>query len=128
MIEFILYGRIPSKKNSRTIIVRGKRPFSVPSSNYKKWHKKASAYIHIFKYKHSFKPEEIMYEPACDVTLVFFMPDNRKTDLTNKAESVMDLLVDTRIIIDDCWQIVNSLSLVAAGIDKTNPRCEVLIK
>ena len=52
----------------------------------------------------------------------FWLPDNRKTDLSNKIESVMDLLVDNGIIEDDSWQIISDLHLIANGIDKENPR------
>lgn len=48
-------------------------------------------------------------------------------DLTNKAESVMDLLVDCGIIVDDSWQVVEKLTLRIGGIDKKNPRVVVEI-
>jgi crossover junction endodeoxyribonuclease RusA len=58
----------------------------------------------------------------------WYMPDNRKTDLTNKAESIMDLLVDCKIIDDDCWQVIPRIMLDARGVDKENPRVTVWIK
>lgn len=53
------------------------------------------------------------------------MPDHRRCDLTNKAESVMDLLVDNGFIEDDCWQITGLIELSCGGVDKENPRVEI---
>lgn len=108
-----ILGRIPSKKNSR-INTRSGRSF--PSSKYMAWHKDAS--LQLMGQKKIINSKNI--------TLRFYMPDNRRTDLTNKAESVMDLLVDNEFIIDDCWQEINPLHLECGGVDRENPR--VIIK
>ena len=55
------------------------------------------------------------------------MPDKRKTDLTNKAESVMDLLVDCGVIEDDSWQFVPKLYLSCLGTDKEKPGATIWI-
>lgn len=108
----VILGRIPSKKNSR---IHTRSGMSFPSANYTKWHKDASLQI----------PEKRQEFMGHGITLTFYMPDNRRTDLTNKAESVMDLLVDNGVLQDDCWQITGDVSLKCGGIDKENPRCEV---
>lgn len=110
----VIKGRIPSKKNSR-ITTRSGRSF--PSKKYTEWHKGAS------KQLIGTKPFPIVKK----IRIVFHMPDNRNADLTNKAESVMDLLVDNGIIIDDNWKVVGWLELVCAGVDKENPRAEIYI-
>lgn len=110
MILTIL-GRIPSKKNSR-INTRSGRSF--PSSKYTAWHKDASLQIM------GAKPQS-----QKDFVLTFYMPDNRRCDLTNKAESVMDLLVDCGLLEDDCWQVTGKIRLECGGIDKINPRVEI---
>ena len=56
-----------------------------------------------------------------------FPADKRKADLTNKAESIMDLLVDTKIIEDDNWFIINNINLKFGGVDTKNPRAEIEI-
>lgn len=63
----------------------------------------------------------------CTVEITFFAPDARKADLSNKAESLMDLLVDTKILEDDNWFVVKKLTLIFGGIDKKNPRAEIEI-
>ena len=46
-------------------------------------------------------------------------------DLTNKAESIMDTLVDAGILEDDCWKQTGPVHLIPMGVDKDNPRVEV---
>jgi len=111
----VIEGRIPSKKNSR-INTRSGRSF--PSKAYKEWHKDASWQLYTQKKQIGIKD--------CQIELDFYLPDNRRADLTNKAESVMDLLVDLGIIKDDSWQVVSHL-ILTGEYDKGNPRVEIFI-
>lgn len=64
-------------------------------------------------------------EPAIwvrEIVLAFKMPDNRRKDLTNAAESVMDLLVDAGILSDDCWQVIPNVTLLGM-LDSKSPGC-----
>ena len=120
-LEITLTGRIPSKKNSKQWIFRGGRKFLVPSDNYTAWHEEKM--WEIKKYINSVKnPIE-----ECTVEIFIYFPDNIKADLTNKAESIMDLLVDARVLKDDCHQICSSVHLSSLGIDKENPRAIIII-
>lgn len=107
----VIKGRIPSKKNSR-INTRSGRSF--PSSKYTAWHKDASMQI-----------KDAKPQTEKGFVLTFYMPDDRRCDLTNKAESVMDLLVDNGVIEDDAWQKTGEVRLIPAGIDRQNPRVEI---
>lgn len=62
-----------------------------------------------------------------EMTLMFFAPDARVSDLSNKTESVMDLLVDNEVITDDNWFVIGDLHLKFGGIDRENPRVEIII-
>lgn len=116
MGHLIINGRIPSKKNSTwTVMVRG-RAIRLPSQKYKEWNKDALKQL---------TSKEIIPK-GTHLVLNFFMPDNRKCDLTNKAESIMDTLVDSGILEDDSWQIIPSIHLNFMGVDKLNPRCEII--
>ncbi len=115
-LELVIKGRIPSKKNSR-ITTRSGRTF--PSKQYTKWHKDASEQL---------RAQGAQSVEVGKASLCFFVPDARRTDLTNKAESIMDLLVDCGIIADDCWQVIGEVVLKCAGIDRVNPRCEIVLK
>ena len=116
-----ILGRIPSKKNSRCIFVRGGKLFNIPSKKYSEWHKEASALL--LKDKNT--PRSIY--KIRKIVLRLWAPDKRAGDLTNKAESIMDLLVDNKVIEDDNWFIVGNIHIKFEGVDRINPRCEVTI-
>ena len=117
--KIVINGRIPSKKNSRNQIqLPNGRRINIPSKEYKKWHKNASRQL-------DEQGVERRSEGSYGVIIKFWMPDNRTADLTNKAESIMDLLVDNHILEDDCWQNVPFIILECMGIDRINPRAEV---
>ena len=61
------------------------------------------------------------------IHLTIYSENKRKFDLTNKAESIMDLLVDAGILLDDNYEVVPKLILEYGGQDKENPRCEIQI-
>lgn len=114
MPKITIYGSTPSKKNSKIISCRGNRPCLFPSSKYTEWHRGALSQI---QGKEAIK--------ANAIKLVFFAGDNRKFDLTNKAESIMDTLVDAGLIEDDNYSIISDLHLKFGGVDKGNARCEI---
>ena len=120
--EFTITGRVPSKKNSRNIFVlKGKSPrvMNLPSNKYAEWHVQAEAQL---------QSQFFACGSVEEVQLEWYMPDKRRCDLTNKTESIMDLLVDTGILNDDSWQCVPSLFIRCLGVDKKNPRVKIWIK
>lgn len=50
-----------------------------------------------------------------------------RQDLTNRAESIMDTLVDAGILADDDIAHVDSLSISFCEYDKANPRAVVYL-
>lgn len=110
-----LLGRIPSKKNGKIMICRGTRPILISTPAYSAWHEEQLWALK--KYKFTIE--------SCKVQLTFYSPDKRPTDLSNKAESVMDLLVDAGLLRDDNWFIVRELTLTFGGVDRENPRCTI---
>ena len=113
-----LIGKIPSKKNSR--ITNRKTGRSFPSKAYAEWHVAASMQLRD-------KVPDVPLSEVESITLTFFHPDRRKYDLTNKAESVMDLMVDLGIIHDDNYGVVPKLVLISGGLDKLAPGCLIEI-
>lgn len=110
----ILEGRVPSKKNSRNIFCRGNKPINIPSKDYADWHEEKMWELK----KH--KPKVPLKE--VDVFISFTPGDNRTFDLTNKAESIMDLLVDAGILEDDNWSVVGRLDLRIGDLQKGKPK------
>jgi Holliday junction resolvase RusA-like endonuclease len=119
-VRFTIPGDVPSKKNSKRLIMRGARRFLVPSQKHEDWHREASWLVK--KYRPRAPLNYIKIE------LWFWPSSKRKADLTNKAESVMDLLVDSGFIVDDNWFACPEISLRRVAVDPANPRVEVLIK
>lgn len=105
---------------------RGNRPTVLPSELYTAWHKDVS--IQLWKIKNVLRDQDIEL-PLTDVKikLTFYPPDRIKSDLTNKAESVMDCLVDNRILVDDNWFECGDIHLLFGEIDKQNPRVQIEI-
>lgn len=116
-----LSGRIPSKKNGKIMIFRGGKPLLISTPQYSAWRTNQLWEVKRLRLMDKLKiPEKLE-----GLRLDFFMPDKRRTDLTNKAESVMDLLVDSNVIEDDNCSIVPLLVLRYCGVDRINPRVEI---
>jgi hypothetical protein len=112
-------GRIPSKKNSKQmILVRGKR-IIVPSRQYSAWYKEQRQEL-------AGIPKLRLNEVSIEMTITF--PDNIKSDLTNKAESIMDLLVDSGIIEDDNHKVCKKITLISGGVNKQAAGAKIKIK
>lgn len=65
------------------------------------------------------KPLKVVYK--------FRFPDRIKTDLSNKLESINDLLVRYGVFADDNHQILTCIEATSMWVDKENPRCELEI-
>lgn len=100
------------------MVCRGKRPILLPSTKYKEWHTDASLQIK----QQKIEPVKGSIEK---LVAIFYAPDNRKYDLSNKFESVADLLVDNGIFEDDNYSILPIVHLEFGGVDKDSPRVEV---
>ena len=127
MIRFTIPGDCPSKKNSRRIAYRRSRfgfnrMILLPGDHHEKWKNEVITELDV----ESIAPDPI--GKVKEIELIFYPKTNRKADLSNKAESIMDLLVDVDILEDDNWTIVPRLILRFGKSDKINPRVEVIIK
>ena len=114
MLTLTLTGRVPSKKNSKIVICTNNKPRLLPSKKYQEWHEEK-----MWELK---AQDTRIIENIKRIEIILYAPDKRKADLTNKAESLMDLLVDIGIIKDDNWFVVSELILKFGGVDKNNPR------
>ena len=117
---FTLLGEVRSKKNSRRNIVRGGRKYSVPSEAHESWHEEAS--LQLYK----MKCPKFKGQVAIEIT--FVTGTKAKADLTNKAESIMDLLVDHEIIKDDNVFVLGKVTLIFGGVEPKNPHTRIMIE
>lgn len=120
MWKYQITGNIPSKKNSKQWIMRGGRKLLVPSDRHESWHDDASWQIKVQP-----RPANPLEKAAIVITI--FAENMRPGDLTNKAESIMDLLVDMEILKDDNWFICGDIHLKFGGVERENPRAIIEI-
>lgn len=115
---FTLTGEVPSKKNGRIATSSGR---NFPSTQYQKWHKAAS--LQIATQKHPAKP----IEKCKAVYMIFYHEDEHRRDTNNQMASVFDLLVDCKVLKDDCWTVTNEETGKGVLCDKSEARCKVVI-
>lgn len=118
MIQFIIDGETPAKKNSR-INTRSGRSF--PSKRYTEWHKNA-----VFQLVHQTR-NILQINKPCRISLTFTHGDLIKRDSDNGTSSILDLLKDCGVLEDDNWQIVRELR-VLNYYQKGAPSCKVEIE
>ena len=123
-MKIVIHGHVPSKKNSKRLVYAGHRPVLISSKAYMAWHTVAS-YELASQVKGS--AQRIALSGPHEIEITIFAATRRKEDLTNKAESVMDLLVDMGVLADDNWTEVPRVCLQYGGYDKSNPRAEIEI-
>lgn len=123
-LTFTIPGAPITKKNSQQILInpKTKRPFIMPSKQYKAYEKTAVAQLHSVKV---LQPEPIA-EPV-NVQCAYYMPTRRKTDLCNLLEATCDILVGAGVLADDNSSIVVAHDGSRVLYDKENPRVEVCI-
>ena len=127
MYSIKLTGNIPSKKNSLRRVKRGNRVFTMASQKFEEWHEDA-----LWQLTAASVPKEAK-EMVVKIVIIFYSGLNkdgsagkRKFDLTNKAESVMDLLVDYGYLEDDNFKVVPDLTL-RYGRGREEAGCDIHI-
>jgi len=70
---------------------------------------------------------ELPIQSYIEVSFIFYVKDNRKRDLVNLCQAPCDLLQKAGIIEND-YLIISLDGSRIAGIDKDNPRTEIIIK
>lgn len=122
MIEITVPLAPVTKKNSMRIVRNrktGKRRI-MPSQQYMDY--EAEAVWHCKRARVQ-RPIEEPVEVKC----LFYMPTQRRVDLTNLLESIDDVLVKAGVIKDDHSGIIVSHDGSRVLYDKKNPRTEVYI-
>lgn len=113
---FILSGIPAPKKNSRRIFVdRNDKIQNLPSQAHENWH--ATAYSELLRQSKVFRGR--IPVASHHIEIRYFVYDKRKRDLTNVTDSVMDLLVDANILVDDNMQEVPHLTMIYRGKVRT---------
>ncbi len=125
LYEIKMNGRVPSKKNSKRRIQRGQQIFMVPSEAHEIWHREQMMALDARLGGKWRKPP--IAQNVDRVEIEFIAPDKRKADLSNKAESIMDLLVDAGVLQDDSWFVVPQLVLSCYRVDAEDAGAKIKI-
>ena len=104
MPQLWISGRIPSKKNSKRIVMVNSKPRLLSSKDYLSWEREAISEIRSnWEEKKIARCESITYD--------FLFPDKRVRDLSNAVEGVNDALVLAGVLTDDKWQVTGNVIL-----------------
>lgn len=123
----IIEGVIPSKKNGKRIAKFGEKRFIVSSKSHEDWHEPAGRQL--FPYKMRLMNEfGSLPIKKVKINFLLYTKNNQRQDLSNKWESVADLLVDCGILEDDCVQVIPRVNMQWMGIDGKRPRAEIEIE
>jgi Holliday junction resolvase RusA-like endonuclease len=95
MIELILEGNVPSKKNSR---IRTRSGSSIPSRAFYDWQNEALKQV-----KTQTRARGLT---GVSVEVTIYFGTNIRADLDNRLTSVLDMLVEGLVLRDDKWQDV----------------------
>lgn len=120
------YVTVPSKKNQNIPMVSKKtgKPYLKRSQQYATWKKIVYPLFEAERIKLLNQGIDTIYR--CHIKTIFYFPDHIARDLSNKQESIMDALVDSKIIFDDRVQVCNK-PYPEGYICKDRPRTEIYI-
>ena len=109
-----------SKKNSQQILTNRTtgKPFICPSKQFNDYENAALWFI-----PKQYKPIDFPVNVECH----FYMPTQRKVDLTNLLEAIDDIMVKAGLLSDDNFTVIQSHDGSRVFYDKKNPRTYVCI-
>lgn len=131
-VRIVILGEVPSKKNSKQLVtIKAKPPKNpskkkwkpyrtivLPSEHYQEWEKDALKQI---------QWADAPLPGGVRVEITIYASTRRLADLTNKAESILDALVKATVLTDDNWDVVPKVILDFGGVDRLQPRAEIVI-
>lgn len=104
-MQIVLLGKIPAKKNNRRIFRdKSGRMRNLPSEEHEEWFENVGKELLVQKIQFEH------YEEA-DIRIDFYNQDSGRWDMSNRAESIMDMLVAYEFIEDDSRKYVRRLSM-----------------
>lgn len=103
MIELVLEGSIPSKKNSRVNTSDGR---SFPSREHGKWQNDALRQVRM--------QTRERIRGHVQIELILYFATLGRADTDNKVTSILDMLVEGLVLPDDYWESVTRTVYEAA--------------
>jgi len=121
-MKITLQGEVPSKKNSRVMNCKTKRSF--PNQRYQKWHDTVVSQLNYLLLTKQIVSFECM---TLKMTVTFWHGDKVRRDSDNQLSSILDTLVDAKILSDDNWKVIPEKHIYDK-YEKNNARCEIEIE
>lgn len=113
-------GNVPSKKNSKRIVIRGKHPLLLPSELHETYKKQTALQYQVFgiEFRRAVKFYELEYPLRVEFT--FIRGSKHRADFTNALDTVQDIMVSEKWLPDDdMLHIIPSFQPME--YDKNNP-------
>ncbi len=124
ILKLTYHGKVLSKKNSKQIIWnhRTRKPMMISNPSAKA---NENSMIDEFSTQtlNQYHPIE-----KCRIRVVIYEPNYQKRDLDNQVTSILDALVSAEVIANDSFKCVTEINAKFGGIDRSDPRAEILIK
>lgn len=95
MIELVLEGSMPSKKNSRVNLPTG---VSIPSTKFTQWQEQALIQVR--------RQTRQRFYGHVQIELILYFATLGRADTDNKVTSILDMLVEALVLKDDYWESV----------------------
>lgn len=102
MIELVLTGNVPSKKNQRINTKEGK---SFPSKAFSDWQDTAITELR--------RQTRQRFRVQVSVEVIIYFATLGKADVDNRLTSILDMLVEALVLRDDNWQSVPIMKVQA---------------
>jgi Holliday junction resolvase RusA-like endonuclease len=118
---------VPSKKNQKQIISNkytGKK-YIIDSKHYVAWQKAMEPVFQKF-YAAAYEAGINLPIARCKAKVLFYFPDSKDRDLTNKFETIADELTAHGIILDDTFKVMKPVH-VDGWVCRDRPRTEVYL-
>ena len=118
---------VPSKKNQKQIVTNPKngKSYLIGSAQYLRWQKDHEEIFKSFYDKIAAAGVNLPIV-RCKIKTLFYFPDSKDRDLSNKFESIADELQKHGIIADDKFKVLKPIEL-DGWVCRDRPRTEIYI-
>lgn len=116
-MEIVIQGQPRTKKNSSRIAFRGNKRVLLPSKAYEQYEKVALIQL---------ARVQAVHGPISVMCRYYLQNRAHWPDLVGLLQATSDILQEAKVIDDDKY-IVNYDGSMIAGLDKDNPRVEIII-
>ena len=126
-LDLTYHGVVYSKKNNKSIVVNRctGRPQIISNQRVREMEVAMTREVQAQAAKAKW---EANTDTTYEVSIFIRTKDRTRRDLDNQATSILDALVAAKIIPDDSMKYVISLQVEFMGVDKNDPRAEVVVR